>query len=434
MMLTKVTNMRNNRLRKLRDKNGAVIVLMAFLLFVLLGITAFTIDFGYRHIIRNELQNAADAAALAAARELSSIYLTDSSGEMTTVEAPPIVAIAQQAAQANYAGEVASVVVNASDVTIGDWDFECDPEVNDCLSPTLDQPDAVRVITRRDDNANGPITTFFAQIFNIDTLAVTAMATAALSGPNIAEPEIPIGISKYWFEENICLDIVAFSPSNDPASCAGWHTYGDSPSNDAKVREYLANFIKTGESGQTTNLNDDPEFAFIGGDLSKPTFEHTMVAFQKNGYDISGLDEDGLGIPITDTSGNPVVDATGYDQAIPLCTSTDKSIDVTRCDAPDSTGTRAYYPDDPTTTAVENTARNLHAWQTTVPVYDRDDCSNPNQAIKIIGFAIVEIQDVGGPSDKTVKGRVLCNIIEGGINRGGASDFGVKSGIPGLVE
>lgn len=421
--------------RVLIDNKGAIIVLMAILLFVFLGIAAFAIDFGYRHVIRNELQNAADAAALAATRELSAIYLADSSGSMTSVEEAPIVAVAQQAAQANYAGEVSNLVVIASDVEIGDWDFECDPRVANCLSPTLDQPDAVRVTTRRDDNANGPITTFFAQVFKIDTLAVTALATAALSGPNIAEPELPIGISKYWFENNVCLDIIAFSPSNDPASCAGWHTYEDSPSNDSKVRDKLKDFIEDGQSGEITNLANDPAFSFIGGELSKLTFEHTMVAFQKNGYDISGFDQDGLGIPIIDVNGEPMNDATGSDQAVQLCTSTDKSVDVTHCDALDSTGTRAYYPDDPTTDGVvENVPRNLHAWQTTVPVYDRNDCSNPNQAVPIIGFASVEIHDVGGPSDKTVKGRVLCNIIEGGTNRGGGSDFGSKSGIPGLVE
>jgi len=425
----------NTTYRSLNNKRGAVVVLAAILLFVLFGVAAFTIDLGYRHVIRNELQNAADAAALAATSELSKIYLTDPSGEMTSVDDAPIVTAAQQAAQANYAGEVANVIVNAPDVEIGDWDFECDPRVTNCLSPTLDKPDAVRVTTRRDDKANGPISTFFAQIFNIDTLAVTAMATAALSGPNIAEPDIPIGISKYWFEHNVCLDVIAFSPANDPASCAGWHTYVDEPSNDAKVRELLKKFIKTGESGETTILSDQPEFEFIGGDLSKPTFEHTMVSFQKNGYDISGFDIDGLGIPIIDANDNPMIDATGSGHEVQLCTSTDKSVDVTRCAAPDSTGTPAYYPDDPTTEGVvENAPRNLHAWQTTVPVYDSVDCSNPNKSILIIGFASVEIQDVGGPSDKTVKGRVLCNIIEGGINRGGASDFGVKSGIPGLVE
>jgi hypothetical protein len=307
------------------------------------------------------------------------------------------------------------------------------------LTPTLNQPDAVRVITRRDDNANGPVATFFASIFNISSLPVTAKATAALSGQSIAEPgeiELPVGISKYWFENpDYCNDVIAFSPSNDPASCAGWHTFTSSPANDKKVRDILENFIETGESGSPAIISGETDLEFIGGELSTNTFESLMVSFQKNGYDISGLDADGIGIPITDAGGNPINNASGTGQEIALCTSTDNPKGVTRCDAPNSTGTSAYYPDDPTTKGVsENVARNLHAWQTTLPVYDRNDCSNPNQSIRAAGFALVEIQDVGGPSDKTIKGRVLCNYVENEDVRGGGSNFGTLGSVPGLVE
>ncbi len=427
--------------RQLPDRQrGAVIVLMAFLLFVLLGIAAFAIDFGYRHVVRNELQNAADASALAAARELATIYQSMSYSEQQTYVASPsdIVPIAQEAALENYAGDVGTLSVADSDVVIGDWDFEADPSLGDPLTATLNQPNAVRVTTRRDVDANGPITTFFASIFNIDTLPVTARATAALSGQSTAEPgeiELPVGISRYWFENNACLDVIAFSPSNDPASCAGWHTFVDDPPNDAKMRRLLNNFIETGDSGSPQTSTGETSYEFIGGELSKNTFEALMVAFQRNGYDISGLDADNLGIPITDLSGNPINDATGTGQEVTLCTSTITGTDVTRCDAADSTGERAYYPDDPTTPGVtEHVARNLHAWQTTVPVYDRDDCTNPNQSIDIVGFALVEVQDVGGPSDKTIKARVLCDYVEREDERGGGGNFGTLGSIPGLVE
>jgi Flp pilus assembly protein TadG len=426
--------------RKLpENQRGAVIVLMALLLFVLLGIAAFAIDFGYRHVVRNELQNAADAAALAAAREMAKIYQTLGSyaAQQNYVFTPSdIVPIAQEAAFENYAGDVGTLSVAASDVVIGDWDFEADPSSVDPLTATLNQPNAVRVTTRRDVNANGPITTFFASIFNIDTLPVTARATAALSGQSTAEPgeiELPVGISRYWFENNACLDVIAFSPSNDPASCAGWHTFEDDPPNDAKMRQLLETFIETGNSGSPHTNTGQTSFEFIGGELSKNTFEHLMVAFQRNGYDVSGFDADDLGIPITDLSGNPINDATGTGQEVTLCTSTVTG--VTRCDAADSTGEFAYYPDDPTTPSVtEHVARNLHAWQTTVPVYDRDDCTNPNQEITIVGFALVEVQDVGGPSDKTIKARVLCDYVQAEDERGGGGNYGTLGSVPGLVE
>ncbi|WP_225073374.1 pilus assembly protein TadG-related protein [Desulfuromonas sp. CSMB_57] len=422
----------------LSNQRGAVIVLVALLVFVFLGIAAFAIDLGYRHVVRNELQNAADASALAAARELSKIYQEMSYAEQQTYVAnrSDIAPIALQTALNNYAGDAKQLIVNDADVLIGTWS-EWRTIAKSSRVNNYNQPDAVMVTTRREAGANGPISTFFAKIFGINTLGVNAFATAALSGPPAVPPgeiELPIGISRYWFENNDCRDIIAFSPSNDPASCAGWHTYTSSPANDAKMRNILENFIKTGNSGSPETIAGDTSFVFIGGELSKNTFESLMVAFQKNGYDISGVDSDGIGVPITDNAGNPVRDATGSGLEIPLCTSTTKGIDVTRCDAPDSTGSRAYYPDDPTTPTKENVARNLHRWPTTVPVYDRNDCSNPNQTIKIVGFAYVEISDVGGPSDKTVKGRVLCNYVDSNDTRGGGSDFGLKGSIPGLVE
>jgi hypothetical protein len=422
-----------------KDNRGAVVVLIAFLLFVLLGIAAFAIDFGYRHVVRNELQNAADAAALAAARELGVIYKSQSYTEQQSYVCNPsdIVPVAKQAALKNYAGDVTQLILNDADVLIGKWaawkTIPATGRTND-----YNQPDAVMATVRREEGANGPISTFFAQIFNVDTMSVAARATAALTGQSTAEPgeiELPIGISRYWFENNICLDEIAFSPSNDPASCAGWHTFEDDPPSDSKMRKLLETFIETGNSGSPKTLANDTAYEFIGGELSNNTFETLLVAFQKNGYDIRGLDADGLGIPITDANGAPVNDATGTGQEIILCTSTDKDTDITRCDAVDSTGLRAYYPDDPTTKGVvENVARNLHAWQTTVPVYARDDCSNPNKSIDIVGFALVEIHDVGGPSDKSVRARVLCNYVEPEDDRGGGGNFGTKGSIPGLVE
>ena len=51
------------------DERGAVAVTVALMMVVLVGIGAFTIDFGLRYVSARQLQTASDAAALAAARE-----------------------------------------------------------------------------------------------------------------------------------------------------------------------------------------------------------------------------------------------------------------------------------------------------------------------------------------------------------------------------
>lgn len=406
------------------DNRGAVIVLVAILLFVLVGVAAFAIDFGYRHVVRNELQNAADAAALAATRELGTIYQGLRYADQQTYVCNPadIKPIAQEAGLKNYAGNVSNLTVNSGDVVIGDWDFTA--SAGDPLTATLNQPNAVRVTARRDGSANGPISTFFARIFNVDTMGISARATAALSGQSTAEPgeiELPIGISRWWFDNHACNDVIAFSPANDPDSCAGWNTFDSLPSNDNKIRTILNGGL---ESPQT--IAGQSDYSFIGGDLSVQTFNAMMSAFQSHGYDVSAPES-----PILDlVSGEPMTDATGSGQEVSLCESVNGGL--TECfynDGslnPDSNGTAATYPD--------GTSRNLHEWPTTVPVYDRNDCSNPNQTIKIVGFAYVLVNDVVGPPDKNIRAKVLCNFIEADDTRGGGGNYGTLGSVPGLVE
>jgi hypothetical protein len=56
--------------RHSRQQRGAILVMMAILIVVLIGIAALALDLGRLFVQRTELQNAADAAALAAAAEL----------------------------------------------------------------------------------------------------------------------------------------------------------------------------------------------------------------------------------------------------------------------------------------------------------------------------------------------------------------------------
>ena len=55
-------------------QRGAVAVMTALCLTALVGITALAVDLGRAWVVRNELQNAADAAALAGAGSLGPNY------------------------------------------------------------------------------------------------------------------------------------------------------------------------------------------------------------------------------------------------------------------------------------------------------------------------------------------------------------------------
>jgi Flp pilus assembly protein TadG len=104
---------------KLNDQQGVSAVLIAVCLFMLMAFVALAIDVSHLVVARNELQNAADAGALAGAGDL---YTDDGTSVNTNANQ-----IGYDAATANISEQV-SVEVNWSggntgDVQRGHWSF-----------------------------------------------------------------------------------------------------------------------------------------------------------------------------------------------------------------------------------------------------------------------------------------------------------------------
>ena len=87
------------------NESGVTIILVAICLTVLIGLAALAVDVGYMLASRNELQNAADASALAATRQLGFIYEPMSYTDQQTYVCDPnaIILVAQSAAASNTA-------------------------------------------------------------------------------------------------------------------------------------------------------------------------------------------------------------------------------------------------------------------------------------------------------------------------------------------
>ena len=246
---------------------------MALMLFVLTAMASFAVDLGYAWVTQNELQNIADAGALAATRQLGVVYagLTpeqqkDKSRSLTADEKAQMLAVLEKVAGLNKAGGKSGIVISASDISIGTWDF-----ATKTLTPTFVRPTAVSVTARRDGNVNGPIRTFFAGVMGASEMNVAASATAAL-GPlgSLApgEGNIPVGISKRWFDEGrACGDSIKFHPTGTLDGCAGWHTFQDGPANASGLKKILAGLEKgTYKSPKITA--GQTELEFTGGTLA----------------------------------------------------------------------------------------------------------------------------------------------------------------------
>lgn len=140
----------------------------AVTLVVIVAFLAFSIDFGYIVVTEVELQNAADGAAMSAARVLPE-------GRAATV------ATAQTWAAKNAAGGEVVVLVPSEDVEIGVWDkttvtFRAIPPDSD------ETPNAVRVTCRRAASRNNPLKLFFAPLIGTEAADLAATAIAYRGG------------------------------------------------------------------------------------------------------------------------------------------------------------------------------------------------------------------------------------------------------------
>lgn len=342
------------------SQRGSVAVMVAVTLPMLLGFTALTLDIGHSLVAKNELQDVADAGALAGARRLGTIYQGLSPAQQVgyTMSNPaPVISDVQNIAAQNY-GAGRSITVDIGDIQIGQWNA-----TNKTLTVTSANPDAVRVTARLDGTTNGPVSTFLANVMGIASVDVRATATAALTGVSTTNPgdlETPFGISAFRFQTPYCNAPVRFYPTNNPQSCGGWHTFTDSPPNANRLRQIINGMIPTpptytspGTQAGVTNLE------FVGGNIANAL---------NNLYNLYMAKRD---------------PNTGF-------------------------------------------------WDALVPVYQSNDCSNPNTPMQIVGYASMRITNVlAPPNGQLVEGTIQCNLVDGG--RGGGASFGTKGSIPGLV-
>ncbi|AOY98969.1 hypothetical protein BKK81_06625 [Cupriavidus sp. USMAHM13] len=188
----------------LPTQRGSIAVMTAVLLTVLLGCTALAVDVAYLYIVRNELQNAADAAALAGAP-----CLNPRTECLNTKNSAPDWATAQQTAtNAISLNSSTGVQLTSGTVEYGYWNLTGTPAGLQSLPMTPGSNDrpAVKVTLSRSTGQNGgPVPTFFARIFGTTSMPVSATAVAVFSIPGYAGHGslFPVAITKclydnYW--------------------------------------------------------------------------------------------------------------------------------------------------------------------------------------------------------------------------------------------
>jgi len=192
-------------------ERGAITPILAVCLAVGLGLLAFSIDLGQVFLGKNELQNIADAAALAGAKKL--IQAKDPNNpQAVAVYCDEAVSTAQAVAAENRSFG-ATMSIAGADVVVGKWNLTTSAFTQTGCSTNPMDVTAIQVTVRRDGTTNPTLTSFFGSLMGVPQLnsISTAVAylglagTSALTIPFAVPTNYPAGQSPYarsqpWLE------------------------------------------------------------------------------------------------------------------------------------------------------------------------------------------------------------------------------------------
>ncbi|CAN7631760.1 pilus assembly protein TadG-related protein [Trinickia sp. LjRoot230] len=177
-----------------------------------LAFAAFSVDTAHYFLAQNELQTAADAAAIAGARSLYSGNL-NSTANWSAANAG-----AASAIQLNTSG---GIILKDTTVQSGFWNLTGSPAG---MQPTAtvpgmyDNPGVQVTVSRATGLNGGPLIFFFAPLFGVNTTPVTATAVAVISAPGYVPPGalFPVALGKCIFDQYWNAQVGA--PKIDPST------------------------------------------------------------------------------------------------------------------------------------------------------------------------------------------------------------------------
>jgi hypothetical protein len=397
-------------------------------LLALLGAAALATDGGMIFAARTQLQNSADAAALAAAGNMIDLNAT-----------PPVTLAAGEAAAIaigsnNSAGPEASITIANADITFGFWDtssrqlLEAGEALPPPLSGTVDLSDpshvtGARVLARLDGTTNGVVPAFFGRVlgtqgFDVRTDATAYLGYAGKVGPG--EVDLPIAIDCCGIAgpncDNYCPGGVAPTPNfganapfgsetgcfitqdpvlmGEPMTCLDLAPTGDQ----------IACWINFDDASPSVST---PDLTAIVADGSPDDVSAGDFSYIDNGDKtpvVRDIHDKFYGDPDSQWASNPA------------------GIDTNEAGSPNPT---------------------IDSWYVGLPVIEcqtGDHCAKGDPD-RIEGFVCFRIREVITTPDKRIKGRFICpdtqefkDNCDFGTTGSGGGPFGPRADIPVLVE
>jgi Flp pilus assembly protein TadG len=268
----------NGELKSLRKKlnnKGIAVVYLAILMIVLVGFVGLAVDIGYMYVAKGQLQNAADAAALAGAA------LLDGSNSTTQTAARDE---AVKFALANTATGVPVTIANdysnmlsniatdgGNDITVGNWDPTQTPKYSTARTPV----NALQVRARRTVSANSSaqrmVDVFFAKAFGWQKMAAAASAIANANrfATGLVLCQNSCGLSgTFYLNDNSQIDTSTAWTVFDTDSNVSSSRINNLINGKVKIASDMCGQCVTDTNGTTTNNVND-----LAANFSSTTFD-----------------------------------------------------------------------------------------------------------------------------------------------------------------
>lgn len=236
---------------KNRNNKGLAVVFLAISIVMLCALVGLAVDVGYMYVAKGQLQNAADAAALAGAGNLAS----DSTSTNQPTARQQAVAFAAQNKAAGSSVTIDSNNTNApnGDVVLGNWDPTRDQSPVDLrFLPTPDGShplpsgafiNAVKVVARRTGEngtgiaPNNMVSIFFGKVIGWSRMAAKAQAIAQ----NTLPPFITIPLCQPTCGITTMLDgsTKFYFKTSDGTPNTGWTTFTDNVTSQPNIEDYI---------------------------------------------------------------------------------------------------------------------------------------------------------------------------------------------------
>lgn len=248
------------RKRTQTNRRGAIVPLTAVMLIAFIGMVAFAVDSNWMVMTKAELQNSADAAALAGAQKLVDNYPIYSAPGQSATNKATLAAAAVTAARstartygaANGAGGLATLTYLDGDIEVGFTNASGDFTA---YSSGGNYPNTVKVKARRDSSANNPLSLFFGSLLGTSKVSMVTPATATLYTGTVNSFQFPsagnTAILPFTYDVNAWKNYV--NTGKDPD---GNTTYDNNQSRNPVIQVYPCNNY-TGNFGQLSLNNSN---------------------------------------------------------------------------------------------------------------------------------------------------------------------------------